>query len=230
MIYTLFALAIIAAYLLGSIPFGLLIAKAHGKDLRSIGSGNIGATNVSRALGRKWGYFCFLLDVLKGLLPTLATMSLTRPLSTQSYAETIILLWLWLAVGSAAILGHIFPIYLKFKGGKGVATSFGVALGLWPYYTIAAAIAFAIWLVVVLATRYVSLASIAASLAFPIVLILAILLSPTWNLANLWPLLTAATAIPIMVILRHRENIKRLLAGTESKVLDKKSHSQPTQP
>ncbi len=217
--YIIFAPAIIGAYLLGSIPFGLLIAKAHGKDLRSIGSGNIGATNVSRALGRKWAYLCFGLDVLKGMVPMLATLSLTRPLSTQSQTEKVILLWLWLAVGCAAILGHIFPIYVKFRGGKGVATSFGVALGLWPYYTICASFAVAIWVVLVLIWRYVSLASIGASVTFPLVLLLAIILTPGWDFVNLWPLLIAATAIPLMVIIRHRENIKRLLAGTESKII-----------
>jgi len=217
--YIIFVPAIIGAYLLGSIPFGLLIAKAHGKDLRSIGSGNIGATNVSRALGRKWAYVCFVLDVLKGMVPMLAMLSFTRPLSTQSQTEKVILLWLWLAVGCGAILGHIFPVYVKFRGGKGVATSFGVALGLWPYYTICALFAIAIWVVVVLIWRYVSLSSIAASVTFPIVLILAIVLKPGWDFVSLWPLLIAATAIPLMVIIRHRENIKRLLAGTESKIL-----------
>ena len=157
--YIIFALAAIGAYLLGSIPFGLLIAKAHGKDLRSIGSGNIGATNVSRALGRKWAYVCFLLDVLKGMVPMLAIMFITKP-------QGIVMLLLWLAVGCAAISGHIFPIYVRFKGGKGVATSFGVAVGLWPYYTICASFAIAIWVVVVLIWQYVSLASIAASLLF----------------------------------------------------------------
>ncbi len=216
--YINFALAAIGAYLLGSIPFGLLIAKAHGKDLRSIGSGNIGATNVSRALGRKWAYICFVLDVLKGMVPMLATLSLAKPSSSQTQTESVVLLWLWLAVGCAAILGHIFPIYVKFKGGKGVATSFGVALGLWPYYTICASFAVVIWVVVVLIWRYVSLASICASISFPLVLILAIILRPGWDFISLWPLLIAATAIPLMVIIRHRENIKRLLAGTESKI------------
>ena len=216
--YTIFALAIIAAYLLGSVPFGVIIARAHGKNLRSIGSGNIGATNVSRALGRRWAYLCFLLDLLKGLVPMLVAGILIEMAN-----PTPGLLSLWLAVGCAAILGHIFPAYLKFKGGKGVATSLGVALGLWPYYTICAALAFAIWAAVVLLWRYISLASIAASIAFPVALILAIVLTPDWNFANLWPLLAAAIAIPVMVIVRHRENIKRLIAGTESKVLKAKS-------
>jgi glycerol-3-phosphate acyltransferase PlsY len=219
--YIIFVPAIIGAYLLGSIPFGLLIAKAHGKDLRSIGSGNIGATNVSRALGRKWAYVCFVLDVLKGMVPMLVTLSLARGSSSESQTEKVILLWLWLAVGCGAILGHIFPIYLKFRGGKAVSTSFGVALGLWPYYTICASFAIAIWIVVVLIWRYVSLSSIAASVTFPIVLILAIILRPSWEFAGLWPLLIAATAIPLMVIIRHRENIKRLFAGTESKIFSR---------
>ena len=223
--YIIFAPAVIGSYLLGSIPFGLLIAKAHGKDLRSIGSGNIGATNVSRALGRKWAYVCFVLDVLKGMVPMLATLPIARPLSSQSQTERVILLWLWLAVGCGAILGHIFPIYVKFRGGKGVATSFGMALGLWPYYTICASFAILVWVAVVLIWRYVSLASIAASVTFPLVLILAIILRPGWDFISLWPLLIAATAIPLMVIIRHRENIKRLLAGTERKILKAKSNS-----
>jgi glycerol-3-phosphate acyltransferase PlsY len=211
-----FVILIIGAYLLGSIPFGLIIAKAHGKDLRSIGSGNIGATNVARALGRKWAYFCFVLDVLKGAAPMLFARFLTEVAN-----PTPGLVSLWLVVGCAAILGHIFPIYLKFKGGKGVATSFGVALGLWPYYTICAAFSIAVWVGVVLIWRYISLASMAASIIFPIVLILAIVSMPSWDFANLWPLLIAAIAIPVMVIVRHRENIKRLIAGAESKIFSK---------
>jgi len=208
-----YAILIIGAYLVGSIPFALIIARAHGKDLRSIGSGNIGATNLSRALGRKWAYFCFCLDVTKGLAPMLVATKLIS--SPPNIAE----IFLWLAVGCAAILGHIFPIYIKFRGGKGVATSFGVGLGLWPYYTICAVLVFAVWATVVLLWRYISLASIVASTVFPVALILAIILTPGWNFVNLWPLLAAAAVIAIMVVVRHRENIKRLIAGTESKVL-----------
>ncbi|MHC4737265.1 MAG: glycerol-3-phosphate 1-O-acyltransferase PlsY [Planctomycetota bacterium] len=209
-----FIILIIGAYLLGSIPFGLLIAKAHGRDLRSIGSGNIGATNLSRALSRKWAVFCFCLDVAKSLVPMLIAMTLI-----ETAEPTPASLFLWLAVGCAAVLGHIFPVYIKFRGGKGVATSFGVALGLWPYYTICAIVAIIIWAIVVLIKRYISLASLVASVAFPITLILAIAITPGWNFANLWPLLTVAVAIPLMVIVLHRENIKRIIAGTESKVL-----------
>ena len=151
--YLNFAFAVILVYLLGSIPFGVIIAKVHGKDLRRIGSGNIGATNVARALGRRWAYFCFVLDVLKGLVPMLVVRAFIEVPN-----PTPILLTLWLLVGCASICGHIFPIYLKFKGGKGVATSLGVALGLWPYYTICAAFVFVIWAAVALIWRYISLA------------------------------------------------------------------------
>jgi glycerol-3-phosphate acyltransferase PlsY len=217
--YAAFAVAIVAAYLLGSVPFAFLIARAYGKDLRTIGSGNIGATNLARAVGRQWGYFCFALDVLKGLAP----MAIVRAI--VGVPDSPLLLCLWLLVGIAAILGHVFPVYLRFKGGKGVATSFGVALGLWPYFTVCALIALAVWIAVVLIWRYVSLASITAAVVFPIALFLGILSVPDWHSANLWPLVVAAIVIPILVIVRHRENIRRLAAGTESKIRSKTSES-----
>jgi glycerol-3-phosphate acyltransferase PlsY len=208
----LFVAAIVGAYLLGAVPFAFLLARAHGRDLRTIGSGNLGATNLARALGRKWGYFCFALDVLKGLVPmVLAGALLVVPDSPAHLA-------LWLAVGVAAIAGHVFPIYLGFKGGKGVATSFGVALGLWPYFTICALVALLVWLAVLFVWRYVSLASLCASLAFPLALMIGILVAPGWDAAALWPLLVAAILIPLLVILRHRDNIQRLRAGTETPI------------
>ncbi len=217
--YAVFAIAIVGAYLLGSVPFAFLIARAHGKDLRTIGSGNIGATNLARAVGRQWGYFCFALDVLKGLTP----VAIVRAIAGTP--DNALLLCLWLFVGIAAILGHVFPVYLRFKGGKGVATSFGVALGLWPYFTVCALIALAVWIAVVLVWRYVSLASISAAIIFPIALALGILAVPDWRSATLWPLVAAAIVIPILVIVRHRENIRRLVAGTESKIRGKTSES-----
>jgi len=206
---------IAGAYLVGSIPFGLILAWLHGKDLRRIGSGNIGATNLARALGRRWGYFCFVLDVLKGVVPmAVGRLICSEPLGTGE-------LFLWLAVGCAAVLGHVFPIYAGFRGGKGVATSFGVALGLWPYFTVCAVMAFGVWVVVVLLGRYISLGSIAASVAFPIVFVVAVIVSPGWSFGRLWPLVAASSVIPLMVIVRHRGNIRRLLAGTESKIASK---------
>jgi glycerol-3-phosphate acyltransferase PlsY len=216
-----FAALIIGAYLLGSIPFGQIIAKSHGKDLRTIGSGNIGATNLARALGKKWAYLCFLLDVAKGSVPVLiASMFFLNQPTTKELTFA-------LAVGLAAISGHIFPIYLKFKGGKGVATSFGVALGLWPYYTLCSVFALAVWGIAVLIWRYISLASIIASVSFPIALASAIAFIPGWNLTGLWPLLAAAVAIPLMVIIRHRENLKRIAQGTESKIFQKHQGNLP---
>jgi len=214
----LYALAIASAYLLGSIPFGLVLAHTQGVDLRSTGSGNIGATNVSRALGKKWGYACCVLDVLKGLLPMLITLWLIRPRMMGADAKEIFFIALWLGVGCAAILGHIFPVYVRFRGGKGVATSFGVALGLWPYYTICALIVLVIWVSLVLKSRYVSLASILASMTFPILLILFIVLRETWTFGRLWPLVIIAVIIPWAVLIRHRENIQRLKQGTENKI------------
>lgn len=213
--YVIFAVAVVAAYLLGSVPFAFLIARAHGKDLRTIGSGNIGATNLARAVGRKWGYICFALDVLKGLAPMAVLGALIDA------RDDPVALSLWLLVGLAAILGHVFPVYLRFKGGKGVATSFGVALGLWPYFTLCALIALAVWIAVVRIWHYVSLASICAAVAFPIALVLGILTLPDWRSARLWPLLIAAVVILVLVIVRHRDNIRRLAAGTESKVRGK---------
>jgi glycerol-3-phosphate acyltransferase PlsY len=200
----------VAAYLLGSIPFGLIIARAHGMDLRRIGSGNIGATNVSRALGRPWAMVCFALDCLKGLVPMVIAGMLIDQITVGA-------LWRWLGVGCAAIIGHVFPVYLWFKGGKGVATSLGVIIGLYPYLTVPGMVILVIWLGSLMMWRYVSLASILAAVAFPIVLVAAIRVRPDWHFAVLWPLLVIACAIAILVVVRHAENIKRLLEGSEGR-------------
>jgi len=210
-----FIVFLFGSYLLGAVPFGLIIAAFHGIDLRKIGSGNIGATNLSRALGKKWAYVCFVLDLAKGFLPTLAAGIWLYDISGTNG------LFARLAVGCAAIIGHIFPVYLKFKGGKGVSTSFGVALGFWPYYTICGAVALVIWVIFLLIWRYVSLASLAGAVAFPLALVLAIAILPGWRFTELWPLSIVAVGIPFLVFVRHRENITRLLAGTETKVFQK---------
>lgn len=219
--------AMVIAYFVGAVPFAQVIAKFHGKDLRTIGSGNIGATNLSRACGRKWAYVCFACDVLKGLIPV-AGVRIIAGTVAEDPAELLApsFFALWLAVGVAAILGHVFPIYLKFKGGKGVSTSLGVAFGLWPYFTIGAAIALACWIACVLTWRYVSLASMWAAATFPLTLVVAIALKANWALADLWPLAVAALIIPLLVIFLHRSNIKRLLAGTESKIRSREDRSQ----
>jgi len=205
---------IIAAYLLGSVPFGLVLATARGVDLRSVGSGNIGAANVARALGSGWGYLCFVLDCLKGLVPMLVAMVFVEEV-------TVGVLWLWLGVGCAAILGHVFPLYLKFKGGKGVSTSLGVVVGLYPYMTVCGLITFAIWGGCLLIWRYVSLASILAAVVFPVILTAAVIVLPDWTFSALWPLLIVAVGFTVLVLIRHVGNIKRLLAGSERKIFQK---------
>ena len=206
------------AYLLGSIPFGLLIAKARGIDLRKTGSGNIGATNVTRILGKKLGVVCFILDAAKGLLPCVLTLVLVQPPFLAAGHSELMFHWLWLITGCAAILGHVFPIYIGFRGGKGVATSFGVALGIWPYFTCSALISISLWAWVALKSRYVSLVSVIASMAFPVFLLGSIAFVPSWTLGALWPLLIIGIAIPAVVVIRHRKNIKRLMTGSEDKI------------
>ncbi|MFH1615167.1 MAG: glycerol-3-phosphate 1-O-acyltransferase PlsY [Planctomycetota bacterium] len=205
---------IAASYLFGSVPFGLIIAKMHGKNLRAIGSGNIGATNLSRAVGRKWGIACFVLDFLKGLIPMLAAKHFIVPA-----VPAAVHLLLWLAVGTAAVIGHILPVYVAFKGGKGVATSLGMVVGLWPFYAIPGLVCFVVWLIVLFTWRYMSLASVAGAVVFPAVLTTFIALIPDWHFSRLWPLLLAAVLIAGLIVFLHRSNIKRLLAGTESKIL-----------
>jgi glycerol-3-phosphate acyltransferase PlsY len=209
-------LLIIASYLIGSISFAMIIAKAKGIDLRKVGSGNLGATNLSRACGKNWAYVCFLLDTLKGFMPSFCGYFLFYDAAGSSDY------WLWLAVGAAAILGHVFPFYLKFKGGKGVATSFGVVLGIWPYYTLPGIIVFIFWATIVIIWKYISLASVLAAAVFPIVLAMMTFFLESWRFAVLWPLITAATVLCLLIIFLHRTNIKRLIAGTENKVLQKK--------
>src|SRR5215212_1642364 len=160
------------SYFLGSIPFGLIVGLSKGIDPRQAGSGNIGATNVARLLGGKFFALVFSLDLLKSLLPMLAAYYLLRRAHLTSDQLDAKLLLAWLLVGFAAIVGHMFPIYIGFKGGKGVATSAGLILGLWPYYTLPALIALGVFLITFFTWRYVSLGSIASALRFPLAYIL----------------------------------------------------------
>ena len=194
-ILLLLALAL-SAYLLGSIPFGLLIAKTKGVDIREKGSGNIGATNVLRCLGKPLGITCFVLDVLKGFLPA-AFFAL---LGNVDSAFGILF-------GILAILGHNFPIFLSFKGGKGVATSAGVLIGIAP---LAVGIGILAWAIIFFTTGYVSLGSIIAAFAVIIT---------GWVHINHYGLAIAIalTLLGSLTIFRHRANIQRLLAGTENR-------------
>ena len=187
------------AYLIGSVPFGLLIAKTKGKDIRTIGSGNIGATNVLRCLGKPLGISCFILDVLKGYLPTALF-----PLIGKTNPEFAILF------GAAAILGHNFPVFLKFKGGKGIATSAGVLLGIAP---LAVGLGILCWAIVFFISGYVSLGSVVAAL---------VVILTGWTAGYGSATAIALTLLGVLAIYRHRSNIKRLIDGTENKFEKKK--------
>lgn len=198
--------AFVVAYLIGSLPFGFLIARyVAGVDIRQSGSGNIGATNVARVLGKKLGLAVLVLDCLKGALPTAALPWL---LSDSAGLR----LHLAVVSGTAAILGHMFPCWLKFRGGKGVATALGVALALAPLSTAAAFVVFVACMVL---TRIVSLSSILAACSFCV--------AELWQLRPLpfgdetWSLAAFSTLVPLLIIVRHRSNLVRLMQGTEPK-------------
>ena len=186
---------VVFAYLSGSLIFGELIAKAKGIDLRSVGSRNVGATNVSRALGKKFGAVVFFLDMLKGLIPTALAVTLKAP---ESLTVSL--------VGTAAVLGHMFPVFHRFQGGKGVATAFGVVLGIsWK----PALILIILWAMALYITRFVSVASMLSSLS-AIIVFLAMDYPPN--------LILMALIISALIIFKHRSNIQRLIAGEEPKI------------
>ena len=207
------------AYLIGSIPFGLIVGMSRGVDPRKAGSGNIGATNVGRLLGGRFFALVFTLDLLKGLVPTAIAAAL---LHDKALTPTDYLLWL--LVGFAAIAGHMFSVFLGFQGGKGVATSAGVLLGLFPYFTLPGLLSILTWVVLFKAKGYVSLASMVGAGLFP-VFYLAIALFRGWDpLGAQLPLLIFAAVMALLIIYKHRSNIARLRAGTESR-FGKKSES-----
>lgn len=197
-------LALALAFMAGSLPTGLLLGKMKGIDIRTIGSGNVGATNTFRALGPKWGVFCLVVDMLKGLLPTLAFAS-WRP-EAAWLAPAV-----WkLIVGFSAVAGHSFSPWLGFKGGKGVATSLGALFGVQP---LAVGVAMASGLAIIAATGYVALASIVGAAALPFL----IMLMPQAP-ARPWPVIAMTVALAAFVIWKHRPNIERLRAGTENRL------------
>jgi glycerol-3-phosphate acyltransferase PlsY len=202
----LYLLLIIASYFIGAVPTGVILAKAFsGRDIRQEGSGNIGATNVTRVLGKKVGALTLAGDLLKGFIPVWAGYHLISSL------EVVCLM------GLAAFLGHLFPIYLGFKGGKGVATALGVFLYLSPIVILIEVIIFAF---VVGIWKYVSLGSIIAAAAMPLLLMM---------IAFPKPIVLLSIVFAILIIIKHRSNIQRLLSGTESKVGKKNKATEITE-
>ncbi|MEA3213726.1 MAG: acyl phosphate:glycerol-3-phosphate acyltransferase [Chthoniobacter sp.] len=241
MTWPLVALIVVVAYLLGSIPFGLLVAKSQGVDLRAHGSGNIGATNVWRVMGKKWGLITFFADALKGVAAVklgilIATHWPIREVLPRGHERIVSLSpdqlgYMGIAAAVACILGHNFPVWLNFKGGKGVATSLGVICGMMP---VPALIVFGIWALVFKTSRYVSLASIIAAVSLPIVVIALLAIGPKygWAAVNSWAHFYFSVAAALMVVRRHQPNIKRLVAGTELRFgsKEKAETNQPEPP
>ncbi len=212
-------------YVCGSIPFALLLGLMRGVDVRTIGSGNVGATNLSRALGRKWGVGCFALDVLKGLGPVLAAGVSCGHIAgfgggggIGGEAVSQAAVWLWVAVAFAAVMGHMFPVWLGFRGGKGAATGLGVTLGFWPWLTLGAVLAAVVWLIFVKVYGYVSLASIAGAVALALMVGIAAAAAGEQMAEVRWPFLIVSVTLAVLVVYRHRANIVRLRSGTEPKI------------
>jgi acyl phosphate:glycerol-3-phosphate acyltransferase len=208
------SLPLVAAYLVGALPFGYLVGRARGVNLFTAGSGNIGATNAARVLGKPFGVLVFVLDFLKGALPVVCAVPLAEALhpgsSTAFDAPDV----LRVCAAALAFLGHLFPVYLGFRGGKGVATGAGTIFVLVP---VPAALAVSMWIVVLFAARIVSLASLAAVT----ILVIARLISTpaAFSTENL-PVTLYLVIGTGFVILKHRANVRRLLAGTESRIGD----------
>lgn len=198
------AMLVFGSYLLGSIPFGYLAGRLAGTDIRQAGSGNVGATNVVRVLGKRYGYPVFALDVLKGFGAVKISM-LVAPGRPPEWNSPEIL---GILAAICSVFGHLYPPWLRFKGGKGVATSAGALLALTPVATL---IGVAIWIVVFWLTRYVSLASVIAAVVLPIVILVL-----GWQDQNkVKPLVYSSACLAAVVIWRHRSNLSRLMRGTE---------------
>jgi acyl phosphate:glycerol-3-phosphate acyltransferase len=193
-------------YLFGSIPAGYFAGRIAGVDVRSAGSGNIGATNVLRVLGKRWGYAVFFVDAFKGFAAVRLSFFLAEQLPlARPYAVYFAML-----TAVMCVIGHTFPIWLRFKGGKGVATSAGAIFGLMP---LAAVIIFLVWVVVFEITRYVSVASLVAASALPVTVALLI----HWQVVDSAALLYFSAVLTILVVWSHRSNFSRLLKGTEQR-------------
>jgi acyl phosphate:glycerol-3-phosphate acyltransferase len=237
------------AFLAGSIPFGYLIGRVNGIDIRTHGSGNIGATNLGRALGKRFFFGCFFLDLTKGLMPTLLAGHFMGTLGTMR-VETNDALW-WLAVMIAAVLGHMFTPWLGFKGGKGVATGLGAMIGIMPAMSLPAAGALIVFLMVLSLWRYVSLASTAAAASLPLwtymtfanyrtLMIRQRSTAMDWDTLPIerveeikagipnygMPFFAVTVLLALLVIYKHRENLGRIVVGAEPQIGGKTPRAQ----
>jgi acyl phosphate:glycerol-3-phosphate acyltransferase len=187
-------LLVLFAYLLGSVPTGYILGSVAGVDVRKAGSGNVGATNVARVVGKRYGILTLVADIAKGFVPVIVALNIGLTSTATAF------------IGIAAFLGHLYPVFLRFQGGKGVATALGVFLGLAPWATL---ILMAIFVLVLLATRVVSLSSMVAAGCAPIVF---------WLFFHSPILVGMSLFIALMIVLRHCGNIQRLLSGTEPRL------------
>jgi glycerol-3-phosphate acyltransferase PlsY len=203
----LFSFLVVGGYFLGSFPTGFLVARALGIDLRTVGSGNIGATNAFRILGKGPGATVLLVDALKGYAACLGLPWIARSLGwVDPAASPTFLEWMSISAGVAAVLGHNYTCWLKFKGGKGIATSAGVLLALVPWAFLGVLVVF---LVVFSFSRYVSLGSLAAAASLPVI---------TWATGQSLTLISMTSFLSALAIYKHRANISRLLNGTENRI------------
>ncbi len=225
-------LFIAAAFFAGSIPFALLIGLARGVDIRKHGSGNVGASNAGRVLGKPWGMACFVCDAGKGAAPVIAA-GLTLgwfggdPTTLDAASQ-----WQWIAVAVAAVLGHMFTPFLKFRGGKGVATGFGGMVAMWNVLTIPLLVALVIWIVVLRAFRFISVASMTAAASAPVTFLILLLARPgetplVDRLVNALGPIVLTTALAALIAWRHRSNIGRLRRGEEPRYDEKKANDRP---
>ena len=235
MIWLVALLIGIVSYLLGSIPSGLLISFSRGIDIRQHGSGNIGATNVWRTMGKTWGLLAFLCDFAKGWLAVIAGACIAAHSPVTVHLPHFVTITKWfprdqagIAAAIGCILGHNFPIWLRFKGGKGVATSLGVIFGMMP---LVALIVLAVWAIVLKASRYVSLASLVGAISLPLVVVALMFFWPlhAWGAVYGWAYFYFAVAAALLVIRRHAPNIRRLINGEEHRFgTPKTSDESPT--
>jgi len=215
MVFGYIAISVVLSYLIGSIPTGFLIGRARGIDLRQHGSGNIGATNAMRVLGRGLGVFVLIVDLLKGWISAYAIPIIVKKILFPEIDQSAMAACSVFA-GVGAVIGHTYTVWLGFNGGKGIATSAGVFLALTPVATL---ICLGIWLIIVVTTRLVSLGSIIAAILLPI------LVGVT---ARQRPILVVTVIVSILVIWRHKSNISRLINGTESRISFKTEKPEKT--